>query len=506
MLILGDKKLNIVLPFKSLKPALMKLFLFCTLFFIHSFCKATNYYISSSGKDSNIGTSASAAWQSLSKLEAMMKDIKAGDSILFKRGDSFSEILSWNKPGIKGTPIVFSSYATGAKPLFQYPKQLKTPVTERILFSITGDYIVIDGFNITDKDFPVNDKLNPANCGIAFSIGISGSLNTNHCIIKNCDMSNIGMGIVINGNLNIVDSCNITDLKNLKNTQGEPGNASSFDDDYGANGVTLSGNLNTITHNYFSGNWAISYDYGFNGGAIEAFGPTSRNKIMYNTIIDCNGVMEFGSAHGGGAAYNLIAYNLLINNGMLTWVNTNGTFAIQVSNVQYFNNTIVDINNRFKDEGLFGFSGSPDADTVFNLKNNIFYLGSGLAVLKANQDLKKISHENNIYHLFNGSKTNFKLNSSELNTDMPVFKSTAGTDPTKWNFSLLLNGPAKRFGSETGITNDFKGIAIPDISVPDAGYMESILTSKDFSFSARDILIFLVSIIFCIPINILSHY
>ncbi|MEO7049300.1 MAG: hypothetical protein ABI091_28615 [Ferruginibacter sp.] len=483
----------------------MKQFLFCIIVFIASNCNATNYYISSSGKDSNTGTSSSTPWATLSKIGSSIDIIKPGDSILFKKGDSFKGILSWNKSGTATAPIVFGSYGIGAKPIFQYPKELKIAVTERILFNMLADYIIIDGLNITDLDFPVKDKVTPANCGIAICIGSAENVISNHCIIRNCDMSNIGMGIVIYGNTNLVDSCSITDLKNLKNTEGQSGNPSSFDDDYGANGVTITGNLNVITHNYFSGNWATSYDYGFNGGAIEAFGPTSRNKIMYNTIIDCNGIIEFGSAHGGGAAYNLIAYNLMIDNGMLTWVNTDGTFAIQVSNVQYFNNTIIDVNNRFNDNGLFGFSGSPQADTVFNIKNNIFYIGSGLSILKTSSGIDKVSHQNNIYHLFNKSKTNFEINKSELVTDLPIFKNNSGKDPTKWDYTLLLNSPARRFGAETGITNDFKGTVITDIISPDAGYLESTLSNKDMSFSRKDIFKILFALIFCIPINLLFH-
>lgn len=485
----------------------MKHFTFLLFLFIASNCLATNYYISTSGNDSNTGTSKTSPWASLEKLNASVEIIKPGDSIIFKRGDSFKGILSWNKSGTALAPIVFSTYGTGNKPIFQYPKELKIPVTERILFNMLADYLIMDGLNITDLDFPVKDKVTAANCGIAICIGSAENIMSNHCVIKNCDMSNIGMGIVIYGNSNEVDSCSITDLKNLKNTEGIPGDAASFDDDYGANGVTITGNLNSITHNYFSGNWATSYDYGFNGGAIEAFGTTSRNKIMYNTIIDCNGIMEFGSAHGGVAAYNLIAYNLMINNGMLSWVNTDGRFAIQVSNVQYINNTIIDINNRFKDNGLFGFSGSPQADTVFNIKNNIFYIGSGLSILKQGSDEDKVSHRNNVYRLFNNSVTNFSLNSSEILTDLPIFKSTNGNDPTKWDCSLLMNSPAIKFGAATGIESDFNGTTIHNLSAPDAGYVESVVSFslRDFKFTAKDFFKILFAIIFCIPLNIVLN-
>ena len=72
------------------------------------------------------------------------------------------------------------------------------------------------------------------------------------------------------------------------------------------------------------------------------FQAASRNRIIYNTVIDGGGLAEFGSTtHTDVAADNVFAYNLLIDNGMLTWLNTSSTFAINVSNVQYYNNTII---------------------------------------------------------------------------------------------------------------------------------------------------------------------
>ncbi len=54
----------------------------------------SNYYISNSGSDSNTGTSKTDAWETLDKVNASMASFNPGDSILFKRGDTFIGTLT----------------------------------------------------------------------------------------------------------------------------------------------------------------------------------------------------------------------------------------------------------------------------------------------------------------------------------------------------------------------------------------------------------------------------
>jgi hypothetical protein len=75
----------------------------------------TTYYVSSSaGSDSNSGTSASAAWQTIAKVNAQA--LQAGDSVLLKRGDVWNESLAPGGSGVAGNPITFDAYGTGAAP------------------------------------------------------------------------------------------------------------------------------------------------------------------------------------------------------------------------------------------------------------------------------------------------------------------------------------------------------------------------------------------------------
>jgi len=75
------------------------------------------YYVSSSeGLDTNSGTSSSSPWKTIAKVNAQI--FKAGDSILFKKGDTWTgETITVNSSGTASLPITYSSYGSGNQPL-----------------------------------------------------------------------------------------------------------------------------------------------------------------------------------------------------------------------------------------------------------------------------------------------------------------------------------------------------------------------------------------------------
>jgi hypothetical protein len=80
-----------------------------------SLASATTYYVSSStGSDSNNGTSSATAWKTIAHVNG--QSFNPGDSILFKRGDVWNESLAPASSGSSGNPITFDAYGTGAAP------------------------------------------------------------------------------------------------------------------------------------------------------------------------------------------------------------------------------------------------------------------------------------------------------------------------------------------------------------------------------------------------------
>jgi parallel beta-helix repeat protein len=81
---------------------------------------ATYYFSSSQGEDSRSMQQAqnpSTPWRSIAKLNAIFSSLRAGDVILFKRGDTFEGTIIATRSGSSGNPITFSAYGSGNRPV-----------------------------------------------------------------------------------------------------------------------------------------------------------------------------------------------------------------------------------------------------------------------------------------------------------------------------------------------------------------------------------------------------
>jgi len=77
---------------------------------------ATTYYVdATNGNDNNSGTSSSAAWKTIAKVNKA--SFVPGDYILFKRGQVWREMLLVPSSGSSGNPITFGAYGSGDNPL-----------------------------------------------------------------------------------------------------------------------------------------------------------------------------------------------------------------------------------------------------------------------------------------------------------------------------------------------------------------------------------------------------
>lgn len=91
-----------------------------TIFIIvNSIASATDYYVSSSGNDSNNGLSSSAPWKTIAKVNSAFSTVKPGDRILFNRGDVFTGQITLTCSGSSLAKITFSAYGTGDAPVIQ---------------------------------------------------------------------------------------------------------------------------------------------------------------------------------------------------------------------------------------------------------------------------------------------------------------------------------------------------------------------------------------------------
>ena len=107
--------------FDDILISIKKLFGSVLLLFFCNVIQAKNYYFSNTtGNDSRTSLQAqniATPWQSIQKLNANMSILLPGDSVLFKRGDTFYGGIVATKSGTAILPIIFGAYGFGAKPV-----------------------------------------------------------------------------------------------------------------------------------------------------------------------------------------------------------------------------------------------------------------------------------------------------------------------------------------------------------------------------------------------------
>ena len=133
---------------------------------------ATYYVDATNGDDSKDGLSEANAWQTIGKVNGAA--FSAGDSILFKRGETWTgTMLNITWSGASGSPIIFGAYGSGALPV------------------IDGNDL-IDCVNITGRSYITLEDIEAAQ-GLNFSFHISNSTNIHlvDCVGRDCGNSGV---------------------------------------------------------------------------------------------------------------------------------------------------------------------------------------------------------------------------------------------------------------------------------------------------------------------------
>ncbi len=109
---------------------------------------ATNYYLSNTGNDSNIGTSPSSPWLTITQLNTVI--YSPGDSVFFNSGDIFRGEIQVSQGGNSSLNVVFTSYGSGNLPIISGAEPLS-------LWSLIGISYQAS-FPTTPTSFFVNNK------------------------------------------------------------------------------------------------------------------------------------------------------------------------------------------------------------------------------------------------------------------------------------------------------------------------------------------------------------
>jgi hypothetical protein len=434
--------------------------------------------------------------------------------------------------GTAAKPIVFTYYGDMSleRPNLLYPNPTTVAGNQRNVLAFANvSWIIIDGIQFNDTRFPVNDKRSGAFTCSGLWFGDSGYCSdTELCkcsniTIKNCNFSNIVYGIV----------CFMKDAEITNNTFSNFKSSGYITDtlgnnDIGADPIICSGARFRITNNLFTGSWAYcnpnTSSTGLLGGALETINDFDSSFIAYNTFIDCSGGMEFGTNVAGGIKGpndDTICYNKFINCSNITFLNTTGQFGTQAKNVHFWNNFFVEGSKSrmsgyeaggdamgdgqtYANTGFIFWPPYPPnkstrypsslnfqnawrpiasgtttnqlADTVFDIRNNIFWINNGFFAKYSTSERSKIFYRNNIYHLVSGYKnpaegpfTPTSLGSSSATTlatgeriiNGKLIVDSSNVYPQYWDMRIASDTSyAVAGGTNVGLSRDFEGTIV----------------------------------------------
>ena len=141
-----------------------------------------SYYVDSiSGSDANAGTSADKPWRTLAPLDA--KPLRPGSVVHFRRGSSWTGGLVIHQSGAEGNPITFTTYGAGNRPIFRNPGG-PSDLTQAVM--VNASWVVVEGLLVQD----------------AQEAGIWISKGANNNTIRDIEVTNVGIGIMIEGQHN----------------------------------------------------------------------------------------------------------------------------------------------------------------------------------------------------------------------------------------------------------------------------------------------------------------
>ncbi|MCU1530540.1 MAG: hypothetical protein JWO49_111 [Arthrobacter sp.] len=248
----------------------------------------TAYYLSDAGSDNNVGTSADSPWKSLAKINSTR--LKPGDSVSFRRGDTWTGGVVVNRSGTARSAITLKSYGSGSLPT--------------ILVGQSGNCVRLNG------NFITVDGLRAEGCGYAgFGVYGDNGVVKNSTAVDNAAGIQVGKGSDFGKYLNNTLADNNIMNVNTPGVSCETPDAVNCSDDSGAFGVLINGNDNEFSGNTITGSTATSYDFSHDGAAIEIYNG-NRNRIHHNVAIDNNVFSELGRSDGT-ADGNTFSYNLI---------------------------------------------------------------------------------------------------------------------------------------------------------------------------------------------------
>jgi len=323
-----------------------------------------SYYVATTGSDTNAGT-FSAPWRTLQKAAST---VPAGGTVQI-RGGSYAG-FTMTRSGTSSGWMSFQPYGTETVTVVGDSTRTKVIDLSAAHFVRISGLIVTGapaqwgaGIFVENSSSAIELLDNVAHDNRSFGIKLSSSsyitVRGNE-LMKNetgIEVSYGGTGVVIDGN-DIHDNDRM-----VVNTIGGT-------DDRGANAIVLNHTAGplTISGNRMWNNRAVSYDYGYDGGAVEIYaasGATITSNVMWNN----ENVIETGT---DGTACDSNSFIRNVAYGGTKTGPTMGLILRCASNMTVANNTFSDLDRFVFDITASGSSFGGSIENL-RLRNNVSY-------------------------------------------------------------------------------------------------------------------------------------
>lgn len=433
---------------------------------------ATSYYVSTSGSDSNSGTSTGSAFKTLQKAA---NTANAGDTVFVMAG-TYNQKLKITKSGTSSSPITFQNYNNGAVVIDG--NNLSVSGREGLVHMANVSNIKVKGFeirnfkttssgavpvgialegsgsNIELRNNNVNNIKNTASSSRnAHGISVYGTKTTpwSNITIDGNTLSNLVLGssesLVLNGNVdgfsitnNIVrDNDNIgIDIIGFEQTA-----PSGYDQ--ARNGVIRGNSISNIA---VQNNPAYDSDCYCAGGIYVDGGKDiliEQNRSFNNDM-----GIELASEWDEGSTSNITVRNNLVYNNRYTGIAIGGYDNLRGSTV---NSKIV--NNTLYNNDTVGNNGGQlliQFDTQNNIIKNNIMVASSSKILIQNLFTENTGNivNNNLFYGVGGTSGLKWVWKSESYTSFSSYKSATGNDANSLLANPLLVSPTTNFTLGSG--------------------------------------------------------
>lgn len=436
---------------RILRPWRMHILLAIGCFSCTLIVSGKGYFVDSqTGHDTNSGISAVAPWRTL---EAARKaSLKAGDTLFFACGSTFTGGLEITASGTAEQPIVLTFYGQGSAPKFSNPDR---SVLDGNAIRLSGNYLTVDGLYFFDcAPAAGNDSTYTA----IWEVGaVRIILGANHCTVKNCEFSNCPKGIQSSGEYALI-------TKNyLHSANTRPLSAPGW----GPIAIHMGNSHQEVSYNIIKDYYFVGGEFGADGGALELDDGRNPKKDIYihhNYSSSNMGFLEVSwfADIAKTETYDLrITYNVSddYQDFVMLWAPTHQTFIE--------NNTILrrkQIKNAIVPAVFLCDYGG------VTIRNNIIAVDSLTQVYTGKGEH---FHTHNLYYSVDGSLPNIgtELHPSEKYNIDPLFEKKRKKES---DYSLSKKSPAIDAGTDLKGEKavDFMGKPVPAGKTTDIGAFE----------------------------------